>query len=256
MRFKNLTITITLGCLSVVALTGLVMLPITGNCELHQHGWTLYSKNTAANIIVTEDTKGASWQVFGSVDAKSVSASLYPDDHNLGLFTEELEEPFSGTGKVTAVRHGYLMSHYHYPHFYYTPWLHMHIVLGDIDTNKTDSPYYNGENTALVLDIDIDAKVEKHTVLARKKETDVSITVTLGNDDLVVLKDAQFTVGQTTYVAMSKSDKVMVETPAVERREGVKVEVDFDSRADSSAHADFDFEGNDFDEGSVWYYAP
>ncbi len=34
MRYKNLTITITLGCLSLVALAGLVMLPITGNCEL------------------------------------------------------------------------------------------------------------------------------------------------------------------------------------------------------------------------------
>ena len=254
MRFKNLTITLTLTCLSVVALAGLVLLPIAGNCELHQHGWTYSNNNTAANITVTEDTAGASWQVFGSVDAKSVSASVSPDDHNLGLFTEE-PEPFSGTGKVTAFRDNYFIAHYHYPHSYDTPWHHAHIVPGDIDTNRIDSPFYNGKDTALVLDIDIDAEVERHTCWARKKETTVGLTVTLGKEDPKVSAGAEFTVGQTTYVAINESVKETVETPVVTRRDGVYASVSFDSEANSSAHADFDFGGNDFDGGSVWYYA-
>ena len=54
-----------------------------------------------------------------------------------------------------------------------------HIAEEDIKTNRIDSPFYNGEDTAIVLDIDIDAKVEKHTCWARQRETTVGLTVTL-----------------------------------------------------------------------------
>ena len=60
MRYKNLTITITLGCLSLVVLAGLVMLPITdviscnsysndGNTD-NDEEWYLYSDNRTATF--------------------------------------------------------------------------------------------------------------------------------------------------------------------------------------------------------------
>ena len=63
----------------------------------------------------------------------------------------------------------------------------------------------------------------------------------------------EFQVGRTWYVAINDSVKETVETAAVSRLDSVYAGVDFDKRALCSAHADFDFEGNDFDEGSVWY---
>ncbi len=128
-----------------------------------------------------------------------------------------------------------------------------HIAEEDIKTNRIDSQFYNGEDTAIVLDIDIDAKVVRHTCLARKKETTVQSTVALGIGDDIVDAGAKFTVGQTTYIAITESVKETVNTPVVSLRDSVYAGVDFDRRALCSAHADFDFEGNDFDEGSVWY---
>ncbi len=92
-----------------MALAGLVMLPITGNCELRQYGWTLYSNNTAANILVLEDTQGASWQIRATVNAKGIRAEVYPDDHNLSHFTED--KLFTGTGKVTVFKDNYIYMH-------------------------------------------------------------------------------------------------------------------------------------------------
>ncbi len=157
MRYKNLTITTTLMCLSIVAVAGLVMMPISnGVCRLYQHGWTPYNNNTAANIMVTEDTKGASWQVYATVDAaggvsstsgeKLVYASIYTDPYNLRDFTED--KTFDGTGWVTAFRDNYTSTHSHRYGIYFMR--HTHIISGDIDTNRLNSPYCNGDDSALV----------------------------------------------------------------------------------------------------------
>ena len=56
MRFKNLTITLTLTCLSIVAITGLVLLPITnGICE-----WTGDEHNktyTNSSVDIEQEAK-------------------------------------------------------------------------------------------------------------------------------------------------------------------------------------------------------
>lgn len=261
MRFKNLTITITLGCLSIVALAGLVMLPISGNCELHQHGWYYNTKNIAANITVTEDTKGDSWQVDAFVSAKEVSASITPDDHNLSLFTED--KIYSGTGYVSAVRLSYNFRHSHLTPGYFRPdypsdqyYTHTHTVSGAIDINHKGSSYYNGGDDALTLDIQANAKVEKHTILARKKGTNKEITVTLGVDTAEIAANTEFTVGQTTYVSTSKSDRVYVYLPVVAQRVGVEVGVPFDESAVSIAQAEFDFAQREFRAGLVRYTPP
>ena len=173
MRYRNLTITITLTCLSIIAIAGLLLLPMRGDCIVIKHGWTGYNNNTAANIIVTETTDGASWQIIGDVDAKAVNATVYTTPHNLPLFTDDAM--FKGHGWVVANRQNY--TKYHTSTDWAFCWSMIdaalcpgHFKAGDIDTNKLDSPYYNGGDTALVLDIEANAKVEKHTGHGYKKE--------------------------------------------------------------------------------------
>lgn len=265
MRYKNLTITITLMCLSIVGLAGLVLLPISnGVCKLYQHGWTYYNNNTAANIIITEDTKGKSWQVFAYVDAKAVNARVYPDDHNLSHFKKD--DTFEGFGYVTAARHNY--TKYHESGDWAWCWATLpggvcggHFVKGDIDTNRPESPFYNGGDTALTLDIEANAEVVKHTGRgykkedSRKKELKVSIDL---DAPIVPKAGIEFTdaAGTTKYISTEKSVKVKVHNPVPAQEVGVEAQVDFDPEANSSAHADFDFEGHYFDDGSVWYNAP
>ncbi len=137
---------------------------------------------------------------------------------------------------------------------------------GDIDTNNPDSDYYNGHDTALTLDIEANAKVEKHTCEGYRKgdSTETSITVDM-KLDIPKIKEAgiEFTgkKGKTIYISKDESIKVSVYNPVVAQEVGVKAELTFNSEADSSAFADFDFNEHDldkieFDEGTVWYDAP
>lgn len=248
MRFKNLTIILTLTCLSIVALVGLTILPITGNCAIIKHGWTYYNNNTAANCTFLETAKGASWQIYASVDAKGVSASISPSDYNLSHFTEN--DLFTGIGLVTAFRGNFTYTHYH-------RWAgkHSHYVRGDIDTNHPTSPFYNGEDTALTLDIQV-AETVKHTCWARKEKTSVGLTVTLKSSDDIVEAGSEFKIGKTKYIAINQSEKTTVYIPTVAQNVGVDASVTFDKRANSSAHVNiFDFEGLT-DSGSAWYNAP
>lgn len=247
MRFKNLTITLTLTCLSIVALAGLALLPITGNCALITHDWEYHNNNTSGNFRAIETSKGASWQVSASVDAKSVSAYVSPSDYNLSHFTEG--DIFTGTGLVTAFRDNYTYTHFN-PYFGPT----VYTVSGDIDTNHPSSPYFNGDSSALTLDIQMSETV-KHTCWARKKKTNVGLTVTLKTNDDFVEAGSEFKVGWTKYIAISRSEKNTVHVPTVAQNVGVDAGVSFKKKADSSAHVNFDFETVS-DSGSVWYHAP
>ena len=76
MRFKNLTITITLGCLSIVALVGLFMMPITNViCDVQNFGWTEDDGAQAAEYYNMKDIANESWFLIAGVNAKGVSAS-------------------------------------------------------------------------------------------------------------------------------------------------------------------------------------
>ena len=74
MRYKNLTITITLGCLSLVALAGLVMLPITDviSCSGNNVEWNPPSNdNTFANFYAYHkysDQNDMGWGVYAEVE--------------------------------------------------------------------------------------------------------------------------------------------------------------------------------------------
>jgi len=258
MRFHKLTITLTLTCLSIVAVTGLFISPITGNCQVLNHGWRDYNDNKAANFMATDTTTGDSWRLSASVDAKGVTASVSPSPFNLSQFTETPDAPYMGTGLVTAFRDNYTYSHFHlslWPHTHSDDWgAHTHTVHGDIDTNHPTSPFYNSKDTGLTLDIQV-SKTEKHTCWARNTTTNQKLTVSLGANADIVEAKTEFTIGTTEYEAISESVKTTVTIPTVAQEVGVDASVSFDEKADSSAHTNFDFDG--FSEsGSKWYDAP
>ncbi|RKU17076.1 hypothetical protein C6501_05030 [Candidatus Poribacteria bacterium] len=258
MRFKNLTIILTLTCLSIAAFVGLALLPITGNCALINHGWTYSNNNTAANFSAIETTQGASWQLYAFVDAKGVSASVSPDDYNLSHFTQSTVPPFTGTGWVTAFRDNYTYTHWHGIYF----GRHSHTVIFDIDTNHPSSPYLtrdaNGKakSTALTLDIQV-SKTVKHTCVARKKGTEVGAGTTIPLPPFwdEIGPNIKFKLKKVTYISESKSDKTTVYVPTVAQKVGVTAGVGSMKEANSSAHAIINFEGLS-DSGSVWYNAP
>ena len=82
MRFKNLTITLTLTCLSVVALAGLVLLPITnGICDwtggksskklLREEALDAEEKESSNDADWSEDTrKGRGWHLSASLSSE------------------------------------------------------------------------------------------------------------------------------------------------------------------------------------------
>lgn len=99
MRFKNLMITLTLTSLSIVAIVGLALLPITeGICD-----WTgdESSKNYSEEQL-DDDEQG--WYLNASLSAtrSSASGSVSPSIHTVEVFTEE--ETYSGSVNMRAWR--------------------------------------------------------------------------------------------------------------------------------------------------------
>ena len=67
-----------------------------------------------------------------------------------------------------------------------------------------------------------------------------------------VLSGFTLTAKKTKYIAEQESVKTTVYIPIIAQQVGVDASVGFDSKANSSAHTNFDFEGLS-DSGSVWY---
>ncbi len=114
MRFKNLTITIALGCLSIVALAALVMLPITsGICE-----WTGDEQNKSywnSSVDIEQEAKpndfhnwskdtqmGRGWSISASLNASGTGAyaNVSPSIYGLIAFTNT--ETYGGSENVCA----------------------------------------------------------------------------------------------------------------------------------------------------------
>ncbi len=128
MRFKNLTITLTLMCLSIIALAGLVLLPITNViCEVDEYGWTESNGGIAANYYAKKDVSNESWYLVANVDAKGVSAS-----GSVGILTKdyytESQDTIMGTAELTAKRGAYI-------------WFHKYLVLFRCNNKGTPHDY-------------------------------------------------------------------------------------------------------------------
>ena len=124
MRYKNLTITITLGCLSIVALAGLVMLPITdviscSDSDRSDQAWYLSPDNRtvsfSANHKYPDNLNNLGWSVkaelrvsidggYGSAFAKATPSIVDPD-RIVGLWeadSKKVSHTFYGNATVTA----------------------------------------------------------------------------------------------------------------------------------------------------------
>lgn len=99
MRFQNLTITLTLTCLSTVAIVALALLPITdGICE-----WTGNdSSKSYSRTELDDDEQGWSLSASLSASGGGASASVSPSIHTVGVFTSE--KTYSGSANVRAWR--------------------------------------------------------------------------------------------------------------------------------------------------------
>ena len=116
MRFKNFTITLTLICLSIVAITGLVFLPITnGICE-----WTGDEQNKSyynSSVDIEQEAKpndygnwskdtqmGRGWSLSASLKASGGGASASVSPSIYGLITFTAAATYGGTANVCASR--------------------------------------------------------------------------------------------------------------------------------------------------------
>lgn len=99
MRFHNLTITMTLTCLSVVAIAALAFLSITDAIGdwAGDNNYKSYSKSDL-------DVHECGWSLSASLSARSggAAASVSPSIHTVGVFTSE--RTYSGSANVNAWR--------------------------------------------------------------------------------------------------------------------------------------------------------
>ena len=103
MRFKDLTIHVTLGSLSVIALVALALLPITsGICEgeFYEGSWTRSNNNTQASYNAKH--YGKHWSISAAIDARGVNASVSVSPFDIWDWT--VAERLEGTATITAYR--------------------------------------------------------------------------------------------------------------------------------------------------------
>lgn len=273
MRFRSLTVTRTFAFLTivVVAISGLALLPITGNCQqendIEIRGWTSSNGNTANSYGATkqgtrisedgtQEPTGDSWNFTANVNAKGVTASADPSSHNISHF--EANKKYTGFGYVLASRSDYFWYH-HWAHEWFfgnfpgigcSNWDSSdngygclgHTDAGDTDTNNPAHRLYNNEHTALTLDIQVaqttyvDATI-KYIASGNRRVVQLEV----GDDNAKIGAKWQHDNKEAETVSLSKS--YVVRTPAVAQDVGVSARVGFDSRTSSSAHVRFSFAG-------------
>ncbi len=101
MRFRNLTITLTLTCLSIVAIVGLALLPITdGIC-----GWE-GDERSKTYYTNSYDNEGKGWHLYAYLSASYNGASASVNTSIYGEKAFGKEKIYSGTASVNARRGG------------------------------------------------------------------------------------------------------------------------------------------------------
>ena len=113
MRFSNLTITLTLTCLSIVAIVALLLLPITdGLCK-----WT--GNNSSKSFYTNSyDSDGKGWHLSASLSASGSGASVSVSPSVYGVRAHTEATKYSGTANVRAKRHSGIKLDYYYCDYY------------------------------------------------------------------------------------------------------------------------------------------
>ncbi len=201
MRFKNLTITTTLGVLSIVAVAGLALLPITNgvcNGEFYENDWKYSNDNTQASYNAKH--YGSYWALYASVDARVVNASVSVSPFELSDWQEA--DRLEGTATVTAHRDPYVKhliyhcNQYHCSSWHFGMcWGHYAVMIVNgseaTDTNERSPDVSQGDS--LILDVQI-REHTKTVAKARSKKENREVEITIGYD-LELPKGGKFDIG-------------------------------------------------------------
>ena len=250
MRLKNLTITLTLTCLSIVAITGLVLLPISkGICELYESDWYSYDGGYSANYYAQENVDNESWYLLGDVQAKGVKASgsvhlLNPDRYNKNW-------KHTGSANLLVVRDNYTRILMRFTKI-------RQFIPGDADSNVVGNPGFKlGRHTDITLDIKI-REVKYKLLYGETKKKKLTVTAEVGVNYGFVAGESTFLYGSEVIIAKSISLEKTRNEVANEANTSaweVSVAPDPDELADSRASASLNFSGASTSK-KVEYKAP
>ena len=257
MRFKNLTITLTLTCLSLVAFTGLMLLPITDVICDDEDGWYIYDNGYSANYYTSQNEDNRSWYLQGDVQAKGVSASgsvsiLNPDRY-YGNWKH------IGTAAVSVSRSNYT---------FYHPYeggectnrirntCYGHEVPGDADSNVEGEPGFKpGRHTDITLDVKV-REIKYKLLYGQTEKKKMTVSSEVGVDYEFVKGESHFLYETEIITAISISKEMSRrEVNNEAETSGWTVSVGFDANADSSASASVSFNGKGSSK-SLEYEAP
>ena len=267
MRFKNLTINLTLTCLSIVAFTGLVLLPISDIICDDGDDWNVYDNGYSANYYASQNEDNRSWYLQGDVQAKGVRASGSVSILNKDRYSANWKK--MGNASVSVSRANYTWYHRYASGFFVcNNWAHDpdggkwyktcqgHTKEGDADSNVEGKPGFKpGKHTDITLDVKVrEANYKLLYGWSKKKKTTVSGEVGAGY--VFVEGKSKFQHESETIVATSIS-KEMPRNEVVNEAEtsSWSVSVEFDAKADSSASASVSFDGSSSSK-SLDYKAP
>lgn len=256
MRFHNLTITLTLICLSIVAIVALALLPITdGICE-----WTMSDDYYSGSYYAQEDEINNSWKLTGSVNAKGIGASggvsILTDD-----FYQDDQGPWYGTAELSAIRYNYTWYH-GFPRWSWTCnnedfWGncrgHNEPTIGD--SNVQGNEGFNGSHPNITLTPNVAPtkyKIAYGYSYKRKETVDTEVGVNYGPVDgkIGFMYEGEWI---TTVSISGERERKEVTNDA--HTSSHSVSVSFDERAISSASASLSFKGASGSE-SVHYCNP
>lgn len=265
MRFQNLPITLTLTCLSIVAIAALVLLPITnGICS-----WT--GDDSSKSYYTNSVDNGKGWHLSASLSASrsGASSSVSPSIYAYRLFTSS--QQYTGSASVEAWRASYTTTGgnwHHFPRSWYSgttdPCMNRSYSIqhGDYLCNghpsiitvpeAVDNNYGSGNEDTLLAEVKVGTVTMRHVY---------GSGVTLKNGQTVIV-NGDITVSYNEYLAgrvggsyqwTNENGVTLTETYSeATQLPGMPIElpsisqdasVDGDRRADSTADASFSFDG-------------
>lgn len=243
MRFHNLTITMTLACLSIVAIAALALLPITdGICE-----WT--GDDSYKSYSKTElDFEEQGWSLSASLSASghSASGSVSPSIHTVGVFTSATT--YSGSANVRAWRsagHRYELVYCGYPCDYCQG--HQQAVAFE----ATEDP----ENKTIFAKVDMVKMTRVYgksrtQIWRRGDSTTANTVVSVADYASVTVGGEKFSWTQDGVEYWEERTEEVPDQPSLGDAEGAEAGVDNYPNGDSGAEASFDFENPGDDQGS------
>ena len=247
MRFHNLTITITLACLSIVAIVALALLPITdaiGN-------WSMSGDGYSGSYYAQEDQINDSWQLTGSMNAKGVGAS-----GGVSILTHDFyydnSGPWHGTAKLSALRNSFT--------WYHGYWLDPGIILCNnrqyvlgpcqghdelplADSNVQGNEGFNGSHPNITL-TPVVAITKYKIASGYSKKKKMTVSGKVGADYGPINSESTFIYeGETIKTTSLSAERQRKEVTNDAHTSSHSVSVAFDERASSSASASVSFKG-------------